>query len=96
MRLTLNYLQYRVAQMAGVSEAQASRIIQEVAKGLVKRSRDYIKWPRPDEMRQLADENNEAFGLPNTPLGVDGEINAFTFVLTIRQVSCSIEHYIFL
>ena len=61
--------------MAGVSEAQVARIIREVAKGLVKRSRDYIKWPTSAEMRQLADENNEEFGVPNTPLGVDGKFD---------------------
>ena len=60
--------------MAGVKRNQTSLIIGEVAKALVKRSREYIKWPGQSEMRQLADENNEEFGLPNVPLGVDGTL----------------------
>ena len=60
--------------MAGVQKSQTSVIIKEVAMALVNRSRDFIKWPKPSEMRRLADENNEAFGLPDCPLGVDGEM----------------------
>ena len=65
--------QYKAGLMAGIQRTQTSVIIREVAMALVNRSRDYIKWPGPSEMRRLADENNEAFGIPNCPLGVDGK-----------------------
>ena len=66
-------MQYRVGNMLGVEKSQTSKIIREVAVALVRRTRQYIKWPAPDEMRRLSDENNEEFGIPDCPLGVDGE-----------------------
>ena len=66
-------MQYRVGDMMGVAKNQTSLIIREVAMALVKRTRDYIKWPKESEMRRLADENNEKYGIPDCPLGVDGE-----------------------
>ena len=65
--------QYRAGHMAGIGRNQTSVIIREVAKALVDCSRDYIKWPSRAEMRRLSEENNEAFGIPGCPLGVDGE-----------------------
>ena len=69
--------------MAGVKKSQTSVIIREVAKALVDRSRDYIKWPKPSELKRLAEENNEEFGIPGCPLGVDGK---FTHRLIIQEV----------
>ena len=67
--------QFKAGLMAGVKRTQTSVIIREVAMALVNRSRDFIKWPGQSEMRQLADENNEKFGIPDCPLGVDGKLN---------------------
>ena len=60
--------------MHGVKKNQTNLIVEEVAKALVARSRDYIKWPEPDEMKVLAEENNVKYGLPMMPLGVDGSL----------------------
>ena len=60
--------------MAGVKKAATCDIVGEVAKALVAKLRDYIKWPKPEEMRVLAQDNNEKYGLPNMPLGVDGSL----------------------
>ena len=66
------FSQYIAGHLAGVKSSQSSDIVGEVAKALVSRSRDFIKWPKASEMRILADENNEEFGIPDLPLGVDG------------------------
>ena len=67
------FSQYKAGLMLGVKRSQTSEIVKEVAMALVNRSRDYIKWPKASEMRRLADSNNEEFGLPDCPLGVDGK-----------------------
>ena len=74
MKIHIHSPQVKTGHLAGVKKNQTNLIVHEVAKALVARSRDYIKWPAPDEMRALADINNEAFGLPNMPLGVDGSL----------------------
>ena len=71
--------------MAGVSSTQASAIIREVALGLVNRAKDHIKWPTATEMRQLADENNEEFGLPDCPLGVDGKLASCMLQVSVSK-----------
>ena len=67
-------LKVKSGHRAGVKKAQTCDIIGEVAKALVARSRDFIQWPEPGEMRLLANENNRDYGLPNVPLGVDGSL----------------------
>ena len=69
-----NEFQSKTGHLAGVKKGSACIIIEEVARALVARHKEYIKWPQPEEIRAVADENNAKYGLPNLPLGVDGSL----------------------
>ena len=72
-----NEFQSKTGHLAGVKKGSVCKIIEEVARALVARHKEYIKWPQPEEMRALADENNVKYGLPDLPLGVDGSLIRF-------------------
>ena len=69
-----NKFQSKTGHLAGVKKGSVCSIIEEVARALVARHKECIKWPEPEDMRALANENNVKYGLPDLPLGVDGSL----------------------
>ena len=66
--------QFKTGHLHGVKRNQTNLIVAEVAKAFAARTRDFIKLPAEEEMKTLAEENNQKYGLPMMPLGVDGSL----------------------
>ena len=56
----------------GVKRSCANRTIHRVMHAILRQAPRFIRWPSHHEMRQSADLFFTAHGLPNIPLGVDG------------------------
>jgi len=56
----------------GVKRACACTTQKRVSSALCKKSHHLIKLPRPEELREAANDLCTQFGIPNCPLGVDG------------------------
>ena len=68
-----NNLQKVTGRLAGVDKSTVSRVVRQVAQLLCSKSREFIKMPDDNELKELAKENKRRFGgLPDCVLGVDG------------------------
>ena len=80
--------QVKTGHLHRVKRNQTNLIVAEVAKAFAAWIRDFIKLPAEEEMKILAEENNQKYGLPMMPLGVDISLIRQVGSLSTWAISC--------